>query len=140
MSRRITVPAKPPVSLLTLSERDGTWEEEWEPLRGHPIARLFSQVDRLVIDNAIRGHDAPLREALSIEPEGALRKLPGRECGKRRKCPFYDKRKCLLLSSKMPWCFMPEGLDVPEELEPLVTEVIAEWKQGVYVTVVREYG
>lgn len=140
MSRQIKIPCTPPLHLLTISERDGKWEQKWEPLRSHPITTLFSYVDRLVIDEAIRGHEAPLLQALSIEPQGSLRKLPGRECSKRRACPFYDRKKCLLLSPKMPWCFMPEGLVISEELEHLVTEVISEWKKEVYVAVVKEYG
>jgi hypothetical protein len=127
--------------LLTISERGGVWEKDWLPLQGHPIADLFSRVDRQVVDEALMGHDAPLRQALSIEPQGALRKLPGKgECQKRRTCTFYDNRKCLLLSPKMPWCFIPDGLNIPEALEPLVIEVISEWKKEVYVTVVKEHG
>lgn len=139
MSRRIVIPSDPPIRLLTISESKGTWESEWEPLKGTIFEGLFSHVDRRVIDEAIRGHVGPLVKSLGIPPEGALRKMPSRECGKRKSCIFYDNRKCLLLSSKMPWCFVPEGLDVTEELEPLVMEVLAAWKEPRHIVVVREY-
>lgn len=139
MSRRIKIATDPPLLLLTISESQGKWEPDWETLRGTLFEKLFSQVDRRTLDVAIRGHTGPLVKALGIPPEGALRKMPSRECEKKETCTFYDNRKCLLLSSAMPWCFVPEGLDVPEELEPLVMEVLAAWKEQRYIVVVKEY-
>lgn len=124
--------------MLTVSNRGGVWEGSWEGLRETALARIFSQVSRRAVEAAIRGHDRPLRQALGIVPEGALRKLPSRECQERSRCTFYDKRKCLLLSSKMPWCFKPDGLHLSEPQMNLVSEALAHWKQGVYVVVVDE--
>ena len=137
MSRRVNIPSNPPITLLAISERGGVWEERYRPLEGSFIGDLFSHTDRRAIDDAIRGHEAPLRKSLGISPQGALRKLPSRECAKRLSCTFYDQRKCKILSSKMPWCFMPEGLGVTG-IDDLVTEVIAEWKKGTFVVIVRE--
>lgn len=115
------------------------WEDEWAPLKDSVIAGLLSYTERRIVDEAVRGYETPLLNALGISPEGALRKLPSRECQKRKTCTFYQSKRCTPLSSEMPWCFFPEGIDIEENLEPLVMEVIAAWRDRQYVVIVSEY-
>lgn len=127
------------IEVLTIDEKDGKWEPDWEPLRGTRIGDQFSVVARQTIDHALHGLSRPLVDALGIPPSGALLKLPqdARECRLRRRCPFYEPKQCHPRASKMPWCYEPDGID--DDLERLAAaKAIEEWRQGVYLVIVRE--
>lgn len=91
-----------------------------------------------MVEEALRGHDAPLRRALGITPEGALRKVPEPFCKERGVCVHWVQATCSVLSKKAPWCFVPESKGVDQELSDLLAEVIRQWRDSVYVTVVEE--
>lgn len=137
MSRRLNLPEAP--ALFTISETGGVWEKDWEVLRGSHVASLFSRTTRRVVDEAVRGHVQPLLQALSISPEGALRKLPSRECQHRKVCSFFKPSACRLLAPKLPWCFVPANLGLEESAQDKVSEVVSYWRDQVYVVVVEEY-
>lgn len=127
------------VTLLVTWEKAGQWEPEFEPLRGTRIGDQVSVIDQAALDHALHGLSRPLVDALGIPPAGALRKLPeaARECLQRRKCPFYEARDCHPGGKAMPWCYEPDGIADPAE-KTAAARIIEEWRQGVYVVVVRE--
>lgn len=122
------------LEVLTISEHDGVWEGDWANLQKTPIAPLLSPVSKEVLEHALVGYSRPLVDALGISPEGALRKIPSQYCSKQSNCTFYDQRKCLVSSSKLPWCYEPEG--VPEEAASIASEAVFHWKNRVYLLVV----
>lgn len=126
------------IQVLAIWERGGEWEPEWEPLRDTVVGDQFSSCSQEALDHALHGLCRPLVDALGIPPAGALRKLlpASRECFRRRKCPLYLPRRCLLDSSKMPWCFEPEG--VPDGVRETATRAIELWREVVYLVVVKE--
>lgn len=126
------------IHVLAIWERDGGWESEWEPLRDMLVGDQFSSCSQEALDHALHGLCRPLVDALGIPPAGALRKLlkESRECHRRRKCPLYLPRCCLLDSSKMPWCFEPDGL--ADGVRETATRAIELWREGVYLVVVKE--
>lgn len=140
MPRRVDVDTREigRVKLYLIYETKGVWEERWRPLQGHPSTGSFTSMTKEVMDHAFHGWTEPFIKALGPPPEGAIRKLPAsaKQCAVRGKCPFYIKKNCAPTSKTMPWCYQPEGLE--EGLRPLLTEVIELWRQGVYVTVIRE--
>ena len=138
MPRRLTIPSAEmgPVELYLIYEYDGTWEEEWQPLQG---AMDLPVVTRAVIEHALKGWTRPLADNLGPPPKGQLRRLPSRRCAlekpeDKKPCPLHDERRCLLLSSKMPWCFEPNGISPGN----LAGEIVKLWRQEVYVVVVQE--
>lgn len=142
MSRRMNLPTKElgEIQVLTISERDGVWEEEWEPLRDRPIGGLLSVVTRETISNALYGLTRPLALALGLPPSGALVKLPNaaRTCERKKPCPFYDPKLCFPTTKKtMPWCYEPAGISNEKEREA-AAKAIGLWREGVYLVIVKE--
>lgn len=126
------------IQLLVTWEKDGKWEAEVEPLRGTRIGDQLSIISQAALDHALYGLSRPLVDALGIPPVGALRKLPvaSRDCANVQKCPFYEPKNCHPTAKAMPWCFEPGGLS--ETAQFAAARLIAEWREGVYVVVVRE--
>lgn len=126
------------VRLLVTWEKQGCWEADLEPLRGTRIGEQLSFISQSDLNHALHGFSRPLVDALGIPPAGALRKLPeaSKECAKRETCPFYVARDCHPGAKKMPWCFEPGGLS--EAAQTAAARLIAEWREGVYVVVVKE--
>lgn len=139
MPRRLRLPSdeKGILEVLVIRSKDGVWEGDWHLLKGTVIGNLFSQTTQPQLDHILSGYSKPFVNELGISPEGALRKLPSRECKNRKKCPFYDVKKCQTLTRKiLPWCFEPEGLDDLAKVSAMVAEVIFKWREGVYLVVV----
>jgi hypothetical protein len=124
------------IGLLLVYDFDGTWEEEWRPLQGHPMAKLLVSAPHDTIEHAILGYSLPLTNALRLSPKELIHKLPSRECEKAKTCPLYIKDHCLPTSKQMPWCFEPSGFSEP--VRRLVAELIRLWREGVYVVVVQQ--
>jgi len=133
--RRLQLPSAEmgSLELYLIYDEGGVWELEWRELQGVLELPVVSKED---MDHALHGWTRPLVDALGPPPKGMLLKLPrtARLCAHEKACPFYDKRRCGLLLSKMPWCFEAAGLAAPK----LVAEVIKLWRQEVYVVLVRE--
>jgi hypothetical protein len=140
MSRRVKLPTLEmgEVTLLVMWEKGGQWEADVEPLRGPRIGDQFGLLSQEALDHALHGFSRPLVDALGIPPAGALRKLPeaAKRCAKRQECPFYLKPHCHPGAKRMPWCFEPGGLS--EAGQTAAARIIAEWREGVYVVVVKE--
>jgi len=122
------------LELYLIYDEGGIWELEWRELQGVPLD--LPEVSKEDMDHALHGWTRPLVDGLGPPPKGMLLKLPktARLCAHEQTCPFYDKRRCGLFLSKLPWCFEAAGLEAPK----LVAEVIKLWRQEVYVVVVRE--
>jgi hypothetical protein len=139
MARLIKLPTveRGEIVVLAIAERGGTWEPDWEPLRGTVYGKQFTLVDRETLEHALRGFSRPLSNALGIPPVGALRKVPkpSRECYTRRKCPFYAPRHCHPEAAKMPWCFEPDAVK-DEKVRKAAAQAIEQWREGVYLVVV----
>jgi hypothetical protein len=140
MSRRLTLLTREmgSITLLVYEQRGGLWDPELEPLRGTRIGDQIAVLDQATLDHGLHGLSRPLVEALGIPPAGALRKLPGasKQCRLRSTCVFYAQPHCHALAKKMPWCFEPDSLN--DEACQAATKVIAEWREGVYVVVIKE--
>lgn len=130
-----------PLELFLIYDEGGTWEREWHPLQGEDMTTLFTSVTKETMDHALNGWSKPLVSMLGLSPDGCLIKLPPRskECGERHKCVYFDKKLCFPTAKKMPWCFVPDGVQGAERLQ-LSAEVIKYWREGVYVVVVKEGG
>jgi len=126
------------LEVLQIREREGKWEGDWDELRDTPVGKLFSRISKANLDHVLHGYSRPFVDALGISPEGALRKLPSKECRKRSDCTFYDQRKCLTTSSNLPWCYEPEGLNVSEKGNSVASEAVFRWRERVYLVVVPE--
>lgn len=140
MSRRLKLATvqKGYVEVLRIQENaDGTWEEEWDPLRHTPLASLVSRMSQRNLDHGLNGYTKPFIDALGISPEGAIRKLPSQECATRQGCPFYEAKKCLAGSKKLPWCFKPEGID-GEARRHAAAQAVFLWRDKVYLVVVHD--
>lgn len=127
------------VEVLAIWEREGQWEDDWEPLRSTVVGDQFSLCSQDALDHALKGLSRPLTDALGPEPAGCLRKLgkAATECERRRECPFYDRRNCLITAKKMPWCFEPD-IELDQEVRQCATKAIELWREGVYLVIVRE--
>lgn len=128
------------IQLLVIWEKDGVWEEEWEPLRGTQIGSLFSRVSQETLDHALIGYTRPLATTLGLPPIGALVKLPlaSRACTKRKTCVFYDPKLCFPTTKQtMPWCFEPGGIS-DEQQRQAAAKAIGLWREGVYLVLVKE--
>lgn len=125
------------IIVLAITERDGQWEPEWEPLRETVYGRQFTAVSRETLEHALRGFSRPLSDALGIPPVGALRKIPGpsRACYARRKCPFYEPHACHPQAAKMPWCFEPDDIN-DKKVRQSAAQAIEQWREGVYLLAV----
>jgi hypothetical protein len=123
--------------LLISTEKDGTWEPEWEPLRGTFFEDLLSKASKENVEHALRKLSRPLVDSLGLPPEGALRKIPveSRRCSQRIKCPFFDDRKCFPEAKNMPWCFEPDGV-AGEQARLAATQAIMNWRTRIYLVVV----
>jgi len=141
MSRRVKLPTLEmgEVTLLVMWEKGGKWEATIEPLRGTRVGDQISIIAQGALTHALHGLSRPLVDALGIPPAGALRKLPEatKQCSKRRNCPFYQKAHCHTGAKQISWCFVPGGFS-DEAGVAAASQVIAEWRQGVYVVVVKE--
>jgi hypothetical protein len=116
---------------------DGTWETGWEELRGTVLGGLVSRVPRSAFNHLLNGFSAPFTEALGIAPSGALVKLPSERCDKQRGCVLYDRRKCVVGSRKLPWCYEPAGIDgIDAVTRRTASDLVFLWKQEVYVVAV----
>jgi len=124
--------------LLLITEKNGVWEEEWEPLRGTVFGDQFTVTDRETIEQALKRWSRPLVDALGITPEGALKKIPpeSRECFKCKRCPLYNEKLCFPESKNMPWCFEPGGV-ASESVRYAATRAFEQWRDRVYLVVVR---
>jgi hypothetical protein len=131
--RRLSIPSVEMgrIELYLIYNEDGVWEEEWRPLQG---VMDIPEVTKEVMDHALHGWTRLLVDQLGPPPEGMLRKLPSQRCEHEKSCPFHVKRRCLVLSSKMPWCFEPAGVSPGA----LAGEVIKLWRSEVYVLAVLE--
>jgi hypothetical protein len=121
------------IELYLIYDEGGTWEEQWRPLQGLMDLPIVSKE---TMDHALQGWTRPFVDQLGPPPNGMLHKLSvsAKRCSFEITCPFYDKRRCFVLSEKVPWCFEPTGISPGN----LAAEVIKLWKQGVYVIVIRE--
>lgn len=141
MSRRLKLPTLElgELEILAIRESDGQWDPEWEPLRGTIFGDLFSMVPKSALDHALVGWSWPLVQVLGLSPEGVLVKVPraSRQCYRRRKCSLYIARDCHMQSKKMPWCFEPDEVE-DEAVRKAAAKAIEEWRQGVYLIVIRE--
>lgn len=135
---RIPTVQKGFVDVLRIQERaDGTWEEEWEPLRHTALASLVSRMTQRELDHGLNGFSKPFVDALGIAPEGALKKVPSQECSSRQGCPFYIKKKCEVSSKDLPWCFKPEGVE-GEDRKHAAAQAVFLWRDKVYLVVVHD--
>jgi hypothetical protein len=124
--------------LLIDTEPDGSWEPEWEPLRGTIFGDQFSTASREAVEHALHRLSRPLVDALGIPPEGALRRVPveGRECFNRRTCKIYLPKHCRLEAKNMPRCFEPDGV-ASELVRETATKAFEYWRDRVYLVVVK---
>lgn len=133
MPRRLTIESTEmgAIDLYLIYAENGTWEEQWRPLQG---ALDLPSVTKEVMDHALQSWTRPLVGSLGPLPKGMLHKLPkaSRYCAYEKSCIFYERRRCGIFCSKMPWCFEPA------EIFPgnLAAEVVKLWRQGVYIVVV----
>lgn len=113
------------------------WEPSWKVAKGAPFTKHFTTVSDEMMQQALVGWTKPLVDRLTIEPEGALRRLPKEDesCWKQDPCPFYRPQDCKPTAKKMPWCFDPAGSD-DADVRVLAAEAIQLWRQGVYILVV----
>ena len=137
MGRRLTLKTHEmgDVELYLIYQYGETWEDEWIPIQGDPLTTLLTIITQENWDNALKGWTAPLTKSLGLPPEGALRKLPTSLCYRRKLCPFYQKKICVPLHPKMPWCFEPESI-AEVNARCLGSELIKLWREGVYILVV----
>ena len=125
------------IELAVIVEAKGCWPPFWEPLRGHPVASLFSSIPKEVFDHALHGWTRPLVTGLGLAPTGALHKMPDRTCALKGPCPAHDVRHCVTTSPKKPTCFEASvGVEGPVRLA--ATEAVRLWHEGLYLVVVVE--
>lgn len=141
MPRQLKLPTRElgDLSLFVIYQYGDSYEPLWKPLQGQAITSLFTVITKETYDHALKGWTLPLVKALRLAPEYALHKLPVKNsvCFERPRCPLYNQRECVPTHKKMPWCFLPEGI------EDLVTrrlagEVVRLWREQVYIVVVKE--
>lgn len=141
MPRRLTLRPRElgKLDLYLIYDMAGTWEPAWRALQGHAVATLFANVSKTVMDQALVGWTRPLVDAIGLQPQGSLLKLPlaAKECETRSRCPLYSPKECTPTAKKMPWCYTPDGFGT-DELRRLVGEAISMWREGVYLVVVTE--
>jgi hypothetical protein len=125
------------LDLYLIYDEDGVWEEEWRELQGEWYAPLLTTTSSEVLDQALKGYTQPLVKALGLSPQNCLIKIPepARKCGARENCLFFDRGRCFPTAKKMPWCFVPDGIEGAER-NRLAAEVIRLWREGVYVVLV----
>lgn len=140
MGRSIKVPTREMGELrlhLIDVESNGSWESEWEPLRGTVFGDQFSTISKEVLDHVLKRWSRPLADALGIPPVGALKKIPpkSRVCFRREVCHLYNPKQCFPEAKNMPWCFEPGG--VPDEtVRYAATRAFEYWRDRVYLVVV----
>lgn len=141
MARQVKLPTREmgEIELLLIEEeQDGTWEPEWEPIRGTVFGDQVSIVSKEILDHGFHRWSRPLVDALGISPEGALLKVPSvsRVCHRRSKCPLHIVAACSTKAKNMPWCFEPDGV-ADEQVRLVASQAIQRWREGVYLVVVR---
>jgi hypothetical protein len=125
------------LEIVRISEKkDGTWEDEWEPLRTTPLGNLVSRVSQANLNHALHGLSKPFVDALGISPEGALRKMPSQRCALEKRCTFYHERKCVTTSDKLPWCYVPAGMELSEAAQSMAAQAVFHWKNKIYLVVI----
>ena len=134
---RLVTKEKGPIEVLIVYSTAGTWEDDWEPLRGTPWGDLVTVVSKEAMDHALHGWSWPLAKALGLPPRSALRKVPvaGRECAQKETCPLFLPKNCHPSSDTLPWCFEPAGAG---PLAPFASKLVQTWREGVYVVVVED--
>lgn len=141
MPRELLLPTKElgDLKLFLIYAKDGVWEATWRPLQHLPIAESFTVTTKAIMDHALRRWTSPLVKALSIPPDGAIRKLSvlNQTCSASLDCPMFHRAECTPTHKKMPWCFQPGGM-VTDEARRLAAEVVQKWREGVYLVVVGE--
>lgn len=139
MSRQVCLPTREmgDIHVLLISCTGGKWEPEWDSLRGTVFGDQFSVVSHDAVTLALKRLSKPLTQALGIQPQGALRKIPlkSRKCANHERCPLFDPKQCFPEAKNMPWCFEPAGVE-PESVRLLATQAIELWRRGVYIVVV----
>lgn len=138
MSRRVKFisPQQGDIHILAIWEQpDGSWEGDWDVLRGTRVGDQFSKVTQAAFDHALHRYHRPLVDQLGIPPEGALRKLPSQLCALRHRCIFYDARNCLAQAKKMPHCFEPDDIE-SDAVRRMAASAIQHWRESVYLVVV----
>jgi len=127
------------LELYLIYQYGADYEADWKPLQGHPLAGLFTSVSKETMDHALKGFTRPFVQQLGLPPLGCLHKIPtgSRECAHVAECPFYDKMACLPTSKKLPNCYQPAGVE-GDVARQLGHEVVALWREGVFIVVVRE--
>jgi hypothetical protein len=126
------------VELYLIYEEKGVWEPPWLVLQGMGVVEGVSSLPRAEMEQALIGWTRPLVDTLGPPPQGMLLKLPPstRLCATREHCPFHQPKACGHSLPKMPWCFVPDGVE--DDVRPLLAELIKLWREGVYVLVVQE--
>lgn len=140
MPRRLRVKTRErgPLELYVVTESpEGGWEIGWENLRTTFFGKLVPRVPRSAFNHVLNGFSKPFVDALGLPPEGALRKLPSPCCSKQTTCALFDKRRCLLTSKQLPWCYEPAGFeDLGTATRRIASELVFLWKEGVHVIAV----
>lgn len=141
MSRQVRLPTLEmrDLQVLLISSKGDEWDPEWDLLRGTVFGDQFSVVSKEVVDLALQRLSKPLTQALGIQPQGALRKIPlkSRACFRRKSCPLFNPKQCFPEAPNMPWCFEPDGVEL-ETVRLLATQAIELWRRGIYIVVVKE--
>lgn len=134
---KLTIPSMGEVKLHLIEEENGTWEEDWEPLRGTAYGDLCSRMPKDDLNKGLFGYTRPVMDRLGITPMGALRKIPdmSKTCFKRKTCPFYDDKTCFTEAEKMPWCYEPDGV-LDERIRLSATRAIEQWRSRTYLVVI----
>jgi len=135
MPRRLKLPSHEMgfIELYFIYSENGIWEEQWRPLQNMMDIPTITKEEA---DHALHGWTKPLVDKLGPPPKGMLHKLSNtvKQCAHRKNCPFFDKHRCGVLLSKIPWCFEPAGIEPGN----LAAEIIKLWRETVYVVVVEE--
>jgi len=115
------------------------FEPDWLPLQSSPLASLFTVVSKETMNQALQGWTRPLIQQLGLPPLGCLHKIPTayRTCAHKTDCPFFDKSSCFPTAKKLPNCFQPSGVE-DSAARQLGYDVVALWREGVFVIVVQE--
>lgn len=141
MSRTVTISHQKwdnyPLEVIKIKE-DGSWGE-WEVLREHPIAKLFSYTDSHTWEDALAGHSMPLIKGLGLPPSGSLIKTEKDIllCFHKDTCAAHDKQRCLGHKNP-PACYSANAGsdDLEDMLRIQMTKVLQLWRDGIYILVV----
>lgn len=119
-------------------KEDGTWEEEWEPLRAEEeVADLLSRISWEAFQELLHRYTRPFLQEVGLGPEACLIKLSEERgaCYYRDTCPSYDPKLCAAHLDP-PSCY-DSSID-PQEVRNLLTRLVDLWRFGFYVILVPE--